>query len=679
MYWLRSDSFLELILFFILSALWLVGGWLLATHAFKQKSSQRFLSGVGIGLLLFITLSNLLAQILPLTTAYWSASAIVVVFGMLAAWNSKQRPWLDLTDLNQWPLIAGTIGITLLFILIGRGLALFDDYLHIPLVSSMASGDIPPSFYLNPEMHFAYHYGLQVQAAAMVRIGGFFPWSAWDISKAFAIALTISLSWLFYRRVIRNTLGATLGSLLVALSSGMRWMLLFIPLTFLAKISEAIELTNTGADTAQNLISALSLPWVAEGVGPNPFPFAFYNGLFTPVVMALGASGALPYLTIFVLLLVGRQSRFSVAGLITLILIFASLALSAEYLFVMLLGGIFLAILFYLILRWRKHKPINKILVFQWITILFISGIISLLQGAFITEAMRNILLSLQGITSSTGGSYNYFRFVLRWPPALDTAHFGELSFLDYRQLIVLISELGLGFLLAPTVTVLAWKSIPRYRWVVAGLGLAAVISFLLPAFLRYGVERSSTRLPATALWIWIVLGWPVIWVMFKQATTRQRYAIGLGYGITILSGAVLLIISLTSITAPQLTFFADSNDAQLSNTQWNRLPKGVQVFDRIPERAVSLFGTPTKAYLDFYHPLPEWSKLVENPNPVDIARQGYSFIYIDDDWWWEMDQGTRDLFYQTCVSLYKEYYPKDGDFRWLVDVRDCQSTTLDQ
>ena len=432
-------------------------------------------------------------------------------------------------------------------------------------------------------------------------------------------------------------------------------------------------MTNTGADTAVDLISALSQPWIAEGSAPFPFPFSFYNGLFTPLVLAFGASGALPYMTLVLLLILTHLRRFTIPGIITLILLFASLALSAEFIYVILWAGIALAITIYLIQRWRKHKPVSKGFIIQWGLILVISGILSITQGAFLTEAARNFLLAMQGVESGTGGSYDYFSFALRWPPALDTAHLGELSLLNPAQLVVLLAELGLALFLAPFVTLYAWRQIPRQKWIAAGLGIAAAISFLMAVFLRYGVERSSTRLPATALWIWILLGWPILWKIFQKGTRLQRYLLGLGYGITIFSGAVLLTVSITSLPAPQLTYFVNSNDARLSDTYWDRLPENAQIFDRIPERAVALFGRPSKANLDFYHPLPEWSALLADPDPVRMAEAGYSFIYVDDVWWWEMEQEQREAFNHPCVSLYAEMETDDGDFRWLVDVRDCR------
>ena len=69
-------------------------------------------------------------------------------------------------------------------------------------------------------------------------------------------------------------------------------------------------------------------------------PFAFHNGIFVPAFFTLGSTGAMPFMTILLLLLLLPRGRFSTAGLIIWSLIFATLALSAEHLFVVIWVGI---------------------------------------------------------------------------------------------------------------------------------------------------------------------------------------------------------------------------------------------------------------------------------------------------------------------------------------------------
>jgi hypothetical protein len=91
----------------------------------------------------------------------------------------------------------------LLFLSINRGLAILDEYQNLPLVSIIAAGDLPPHFYLNPAQRMDYHYGQILLAAGLSRLGGFFAWSAFDILRAFSLALAAWLADLWYRRTIR--------------------------------------------------------------------------------------------------------------------------------------------------------------------------------------------------------------------------------------------------------------------------------------------------------------------------------------------------------------------------------------------------------------------------------------------------------------------------------------------
>jgi hypothetical protein len=81
MYWSRTGSLLELLLWLLMSGLWSLGGWFIAARAFQLRSRERLLAGFALGLLSFITLANLLAHLLPLTAAFgpplWQCSCLV--------------------------------------------------------------------------------------------------------------------------------------------------------------------------------------------------------------------------------------------------------------------------------------------------------------------------------------------------------------------------------------------------------------------------------------------------------------------------------------------------------------------------------------------------------------------------------------------------------------------------
>jgi hypothetical protein len=75
MYWSRTGSFVELLLWFILCGMWWAGGWLLVTYVFRLRGRERLFGGMALGWLLFIVLSNLFTKIWTLSPAFWAAAA----------------------------------------------------------------------------------------------------------------------------------------------------------------------------------------------------------------------------------------------------------------------------------------------------------------------------------------------------------------------------------------------------------------------------------------------------------------------------------------------------------------------------------------------------------------------------------------------------------------------------
>lgn len=676
MYFSRTGSAFDLILYLVLCAIWWMGGWLIVTHAFKLPSRERLLAGLATGWLVFIAISNLLAHFLNLTLAYWLASLLILAGGLLLAWRSTNRSgspltWIDRKDLSAWPQVAWIGGLTAFLELIQRGLAIFDDYVHLPLTSTVAAGDIPPHFYVDPAYYFAYHYGLHLSAASLMRVAGLFPWSAWDLSKAFAIAMTLGLGWLWVRRVTGSSLAGFLGGFLYVFGSGSRWLLLLIPTSILSRVSSQVQMINTGKDTAGTLAKALLSPWASDGGGPIAFPFAYHNGIFPPVHMVLGSNGALPFVAPLLMLVLAYKRRFSLSGTLVFTLVFAVLALSGEHVFVFLWGGIALAMLIYLIQSWQKRRPISKEVILPWIFILFVGGLLSVTQGAYLTEAARSILTSLRGAASS--GNNNFYGFSLRWPPAAPDAHMAPLSIFNLGQLIVLLAELGPALLLLPFVTVYFWRSIRRKDWMKAGLSLAAAVSFFFSIFFQYGSDRSTTRLTQTSLWVWLVLGFPLLWFAYRKGSGFIRTLIAGGYGLTVFAGIVLFAVQVLAIGTPQISYFITQADAATTRIYWDRLPKGAQVLDSNPERGVTVFGRASRARPWFYDPYPDWQALIANPEPSAVAKAGYSFIYIGPGWMDKLTPQQQAAFQQACVRLVYNNQVKGNENRLLYDIRQCK------
>jgi hypothetical protein len=667
MYWSRTDNFLDIFVFLLLSASWGVGGWLLVRHAFRLRQSERLPVGLAVGFVLFSGLSGLLAVPLPVPLAFWAAALVVLLAGCGAALRSKRRPWLALEELRAWPLLVILLGVTVLFTLMLRGQAIFDEYLHLPLISIMAAGDIPPHFYLNPDYLFAYHYGIQLFAASLVRVGGLFPWSAWDISRALAFAFTLVLGWLLLRRWTGSRLAAGLGAFLLGFGGGTRWLLLLLPTPWLSWVSQHVVLDGSGLDTAPTLIEALKRYWEFEGGGPLALPFAFHNGIFVPANFVLGSTGALPFVIILLLLLLLPVRRFNPVGLVAWSMVFAALAHAAEHWFAFLWLGIAISLGLAVLRRRKWGSDLN-----QWALILAVSAVLSLIQGGFITETARGLLTRLLGLPAQ---SCNSFGFSLRWPPGLPSAHLGTLSILNPGQLAALIAESGPTLLAVGMLAGWLPRQIKRQRWLLSGLAICTFLSLLFPLFIQYGVDRSSTRFPATALWTALLLATPLLWRSIPRWGWLPRAGLGLGYLSLVASGVVILVTQIYSLPAEQYSYFIDELDARVSNEYWNSLPADAQVIDRVPERTVALFGRITRASAGIYIPLPEWEAAIADPDPARLVKSGYGYVYFDARWWNSLALEQQLRFQQPCVDVLGEWRSSDDlDYRVLMDLRACAS-----
>jgi hypothetical protein len=671
--WFRSLDAVGLLVFGLTCLAWGGGGWLAVRSWFTPRAGERLVSGLAAGFVTYLTLVNLLTPLSGLPVASALSAGLILAAGLGAAWRLRPSRAELIADLRDWPQIVVMLALTLLFEMAQRGVSIFDEYLHLPMVSTMGTGIIPPRFYLNPELSFAYHYGLQIFAAVLENIPRFFPWSAWDLTRGLAIALTFNLGWLWVRRGTGRGVAGVLGSALFVLGGGARWLLLLLPGSVLAWVGQGVRLSNTGADTASNLGLALSRPWVLEGGGTMPFPFAYHNGVFVADFFILGSTGSLPALTLLLLLLLARPypSLRNLGGIATLTLIIANLALSAEHVFAFLWLGLALVGVWAVLHAWRQKQPFPREQVLAWGVILVLSAILGAVQGGFVTETLRNTFLGLIG---QRPASSNVYGFALRWPPAISSAHMGQLSPFDLRQLVALLAEMGPALLAAPLATWWAWRAARRGDWMAGGLGLTALLMLLFTLLVEYGVDRSSTRFAGSSLWLWLVLAFPMLWWAYQRGSGLKRAWLGSLFFISLWGGLVIFAIQITSIPEPIPAYFVDSLDLSMSRKYWNQLESGAQVLDSNPERAVTVFGRISKARSAIYVFLPEWEKLMEEPTPQKVAAFGYSYVYMSPKWWNGFSPALRQTYQQPCVKLVDEVKNKDGaNFRRLYDIQSCR------
>jgi hypothetical protein len=526
---------------------------------------------------------------------------------------------------------------------------------------------VPPHFYLNPDLNPGYHYGLELYAASLVRVGGLFPWSAFDFSKALTTALCLCLAWAWYRRYINKRLGLFIGLLLVLFGGGARWLLLFLPPGLIQQLGNGLQMLGTATQSGADLHSALLSTWRIEGGGPIPFPFAFVNGIFPPM-LGMGGNGSLPQMTLFLLLLTARRSWQPLPALIFGFLV-VSLSLTTELMFVIVWSGILIALLARL---WLSRASRGAL---QWLWVLLPSALLALLSGGVITEFSHQFLEQTNPF--STGSVY-LSKVTFYWPPAFISAHLGFLSLINPGQLLIALAEMGPVLLLAPLITGKTAGYLRSRKLLMAGLSAMAIICFIVPLVLRFvDRERDLARVTSTSLSIWMLLGYPYIWHILQRAKGARQYLAAGGLVITMLGGIALFPPQLVAIAQPQMSYFIQQPDAQLSKAYWNKLDSDAQILDlAYIYRPPVLFGRSAgRAFQTLYISLPEFRTLIADPDASRIAQYGYAYVYFDRQTWQALTPEQKATFQQKCIKLVAEQKTSLGDFRRLLDVRKCQAS----
>lgn len=645
---------------------WAAGGWLIALRVFDLDRRERPLVGLGLGMILSTWLTNFVARWVGIGLAAWISAGIVLAFGLALAFPllPRLRPPFGV----QPGRLLGLIVLALLFTLMGRGLAIFDDYQNLPFLSRIAAGDIPPHFPYDPEVRLGYHYFLLLLAAQWMGAARALPWTALDLARGLTLALAILLIGLLAFRLTRKPMAELAAVGFGALAGGSRWLLLFLPVSLAAELSERIELLGSGARTGENLGEALLRHWSLNGDGPIPFPFAYASGVYPPRILALSGVGVAPLLVVMLIVLTADRVR-SPWGWGVIAILLASLALLSEPTYVLLLVGVF-ALVGIRLLRGRTRR--RSAVSLWWAAAALVSVVMAGIQGGMLTE------VALRTVGSPTAqASYYDVGFHLVWPPTVISSHLGELPLASVFGLLAAFVEFGpmvLAFPLAIAYGLRAWK---EGRQGEAALVLAGLLSLGM-VFVRYsGVAgpTATTRLYGLFGDVCLIYAVPLAWRWLEgRGATAQAAGVLTGL-VAVFSGLVLLGIQFVAVPKPVASYFLDDLDAQMFRRHWNSLPSHAMVFDPWPARAVTIFGRPIKAQEDLSGPTDEFRLLAEAPDPMRLQAAGFDFLYADQDYW---RRHTQELS-AGCVLVVDEVVDirsatgEVGDFRRLADLRGCQ------
>lgn len=653
------------------AALWLFGGIWLARAAFRLSHGEELVAGIAVGWIGQNWLANLLAQVIPIPLAFWTASAIVFLSGALAV--SLRLGWKALLELKVSLSLA--LLLALLFYLsfsIGRGLAIFDDFQHLPTASVMAAGDIPPHFVLDPDIVFGYHHFLLLFSAQLIRIGSLMPWVAVDAARAISFGLAVVLAGMFARRITRSMVGGILGGVAAAFATGTRWLLLILP-SFLADwLGASVHLIGSGAESGTTLAEALGNAWGVQGSGSVAFPFAFANGIYPPGVMQLhNANGLTGLIIILLLLLTFNRWHNALGAVLSAVFISVWGLLGEAELPAIAAGWGIVAIACIITSRARPWYGRLPRALCAWLGIVAAGVLIGLLEGGAWTDILLRTLSRWSG---SAAASYQTIEFQLAWPPAVVSSHLGALSLLDPRTLFVALLELGPLLLVFPLLAAWGMKAFRIRRWYEAATAASAVV-MLLAVFVQFSGStgvRNTPRLyffmPLLAAFA-IPLAW--VWASHRSYATKMTAAfLGL---LAVTGGLVMFSIELVAVQRPLYADFLTPLDARLTREYWNRLEEGALVFDSEPSRAPTVLGRPTNSNLTWYQVKPEWKMMFASPDPRRLRAAGFSYIYMDNGYWNGLTPELQQAYAGSCVKTVGEAEDNLGNFRRLLDIRGCQ------
>ena len=653
-------------LFFLIWVMcWIIGGWWLSRAAFKLQPEEEGIVGLVVGLTAEIGLANFIGRVLSFPWTIWLSALVVFFAGMGFALRQGGLKGLKIKIIpGQW---LAFIAITYIFFLVSRGLALYDDYAHLPTLSIMATGEIPPVFALNPDIPLRYHYFVLLFGAQIMRLTSGLPWTAWDIARSFTVAPAVLLGGLWAFRVTKNRFAELLGSAGVLFISGTRWLFLLLPDTILTWLSSEVKLIGAGAASGSTLVASLPNPWPVDGQGSFPFPYAFENGIFqTGAEVVHNVIGLMLTAVLFTLLLTATRWR-NVGGVFISIILISSIGLLTEIELMLMAIAMLLIVLAWIIHTHSFKLPMG---LRRWLAVWVISGFIIAVQGGAWTDTLLAILARLQGRTAPISYQVTGLRLA---SPSIVSNHLGVLSLLDIKSIVVALIEIGPILLVLPLIAIWGWKAARSERWFEATIFNAAILSLAMVFVHFSGSLRNSSRLyffvpvcvlmTVSSLWVW--------------ASHRKRFirgATGFLGGIVMFGGLIMLGVQFPNIKNHQFSFFITRNDVVMTENYWNKLEPDALVFDPFPNRATTILGRHTKTGLTWYENVPEFEDWVKLPDVYRLRKAGFSYAYFDQDYWNQLTTDKQKAFEQPCVVLIQKVFkPRRADWRKLYDIRACQ------
>ena len=662
MYLLDELNFLSLL---ILLVLWWISGDLILQKFFTSNSSERAVLAIGFGLVLNIFSANLLGRFITTDVLFWGIALGWVIIALL--FHGKSFKNLKYPDRSSVFSIVLFGILAILFTLIGRGFGFFDDHQNLPPLSMMAAGDIPPHFAFDPTLMFGYHYFLLLFGAAITKTTGAAPWTALDLARGITLSLTLIYGGILAYRLTHSRIAQFFSALVIAFAGGVRWILLFLPASWLNQISSSVILIGSGEDSGPNLKTALFKSWKIEGTGEIDLPFVYGSGLDPSFSMFHNGWGTSAILLVLLLLLLTGNKKPTWRTMPFLAITLASLALANEVTYVFLYLGFIGALL----LKMVRAKSIKKTLFDQelvvYFTAFFIAGLFALLQGGMLTEIFLGLFT-----TPDPANKETYFRVGFSLvPPAFLSAHLGSLSLLNPKHWFPILGEVGLIILALPFVVKHIFSTLDTDDWFTSAwiISLFASLAMIFFEYTGNAGPTAISRMQAHFLSVIKLLAVPLIWNWAKSKSENLQVAV-LGLGMAaIFSGVAIFGAQITAMPRPVNAIFLEDVDTTMFYRHWNTLDRNSLVFDPVYPRGVTILGIPTRSSITMGENLPEWRALKASPDPYDLFSAGFGYVYTDLNYY----QDKKSLLNSDCVLILDKISREGSNIgRILLSLENC-------
>ena len=651
-------------------ALWVCGGWLIICGAFHTARNGRVPLALIAGLTVDTIFANILGQFLPLPLAFWLAAVLVLLLGVVLAWGQK------LSDLVRVPLLPGQLlllaGLTFFFTLAERGAAMFDDYAHIPTLSLIATGDIPPHFALNAEVTYAYHYFVMLFASQFTRIAGLKIWTALDIARALTFAVTIVLAVVWTRHITRSAIAGMLGGFYAALGMGTRWLLLLLPPPLISMISPYITHIGSARASGNTFDVAIWNYWKVDGLDPVAIPLAFANGIYAPGVLNISGPNSTAGIAILLFFLLTFNRWRGWRGAVVTALMIASEWLLSEAGIVLSIAGWGGITLLHLIQQRVRNGTFRlSPSLMQWLAVIAVGNLIGAAQGGAFTDIVATWLREIQGQAVQ---SYQTVGFTFSLTPVIVSSHLGVLSLLNPAQLLVALFEMGPVILVLPLLGFWGVKAYRAGRWYEAVVILSAFLSLgtLFITFTGSTGVRNTSRLYSFIL-LCGLYAVPLVWLWVKQRSELWKWVAGALMVMSMFGGLIVLSVKMVAIQHPVYPGFITEMDAVMYERYWNDLESDARIFDPAPGRAVAIFGRPTLGGETWFKMSDEWRDWLSVPRPVKLRDLGFTYIYLDNYYYNSLPPALHRDLNSSCVKQIDRMEDNMGNFRILYDIKDCR------